>query len=291
MENEYIIIGDIHGDISILFNIINNVFHIDITKINNDNSNDLLKNIVNSNKIIVLLGDIFDNRHEIYDIKYYDYNKYNNTNYNNNTFNNYKDEEFINCYNIIKLLKEKLKDKLILILGNHDIRYYKNYDITKINIITNNNIVNEIKEYLTFINNNFVLLYNIYNKIICYHYFEFNKKHQININLNDINKLKDKVLKLSDKIQEKNKNVNYNLFIKGHTKEIDYIIDKKIIYLDNRMSRFKYNLSKCLINNCYNLYLHIFKLNDNIFINKINNNKIIYQLNIEKNDNYKINFF
>jgi len=54
MSEEYIIIGDIHGDISILFNIINNIFHIDISNINNDNSNNLLINIINSNKIIVL---------------------------------------------------------------------------------------------------------------------------------------------------------------------------------------------------------------------------------------------
>jgi len=57
MSEEYIIIGDIHGDISILFNIINNVFGIDITNINNENSDKLLKCIIDSNKIIILLGD------------------------------------------------------------------------------------------------------------------------------------------------------------------------------------------------------------------------------------------
>ena len=117
MENEYIIIGDIHGDISILFNIINNVFHIDITKINNENSNKLLINIINSNKIIVLLGDIFDCWHESIDINNNDFNLLNNNNYSKDKFEIHKENEFINCYNIIKLLKEKLKDKLILILG------------------------------------------------------------------------------------------------------------------------------------------------------------------------------
>jgi len=294
MENEYIIIGDLHGDITILFNVINNVFHIDISNINNNNSKDLLKEIINSNKIIILLGDIFDPFHEpIYDIKYYEFNKYNNIYHNEISLKDYKEKEFINCYNIIKILKYILKNKLILILGNHDIRYYKQFDITEINLITDNNIINEIKEYLTFINNNFVLYYKIYNKIMCNHYYVFNNKHKIYVNINNFISLKNKVLKLSNKIQQNysiNKNKEDLIFIKGHQVNIDSLNKSKILYLDNRMSKFKYDLSKCLKNNCYNLYLHTIKDKDNILINKINNYKIIYQL-IIYNNNFNINFF
>jgi len=252
---------------------------------------------------------IFDPFHENLDITYYEYNKYNNIYYKEGLFEDYKKDEFINCYNIIKLLKEKLNDKLILILGNHDIRYYKDIDLTEID-----NLTEEIYNYLKFINNNFVLYYNIYNKIYCNHYYKFNYRHKIKIfdendninNLNEINnliKIKKYLLNLSNKIQDikiknikKDKIINKNndrfkyIYIKGHETNIDYILLKKIIYLDNRMSKFKYNLSKCLLNNCYNLYLHIFKQDNNIIINKINNYKIIYKLIINKDDNYKINF-
>ena len=393
MSEEYIIIGDIHGDITILFNIINNIFHIDINK---DNLNDINK-IINSNKIIVLLGDIFDSRNEKqYDIKYYDYNIINNKSYNKNSFENYKDNEFINCLNIIKLLKEKLKDKLILILGNHDIRYYKQYDLAKINNINDNNIINEIKEYLIFIKNNFIMYYSIKN-IIFNHYYNFNNNNIITDDLNklinylnqiieynnfinnllltvykvkNINELKEKeinyildfiienkeekninkllynyingniinsnklksfeifsifnkllknnisniilkydyiklfnykikeISKLIEKTNNNDFNIKYNdtiinnnniIFIKGHEKQNDNFNKKKNIYLDNRMSKYKYNDCKCLYDNCNIMYLLILINENNINLIKYNNFKNVYSIQYKLDELFIIN--
>jgi len=169
-----------------------------------------------------LLGDIFDSRNEKqYDIKYYDYNIINNTSYNKYSFENYKNNEFINCLTIIKLLKENLKDKLILILGNHDIRYYKQYDLAKINNINDNNIINEIKDYLNFIKNNFIMYYSIKN-IIFNHYYNFNNN---NIITDDLNKL----INYLNQIIEYNNFINNLLLTVYNVKNINELKKKKLI--------------------------------------------------------------
>lgn len=63
--------------------------------------------------------------------------------------------------------------------------------------------------------------------------------------------------------------------------------------MDNRMSSYKYNECKCLLNNCKNIYLTIYNKDNNIYINKYNNNNIIYTFSYILNNNIsniKINF-
>lgn len=166
---EYIIIGDLHGDISILLNIIELLTKINLKHNNKDTLINNIKKLYQLNYTFILLGDIFDCWHEKSDIKFYEYNEVNNTNYSISKFEEYKEKEYIRTYNYIRILKEYLKEKLILILGNHDIRYYKKYDLSI------NEFNDEIIQYLNFIKNNFCLNYIIDNKINCIHNYKFNK--------------------------------------------------------------------------------------------------------------------
>ena len=294
---EYIIIGDLHGDINIFLNIVELLTEINLKYNNKDTLINNIKKLYQLNYTFILLGDIFDCWHEKNDIKFYEYNEVNNTNYSISKFEEYKEKEYIRTYNYIRILKEYLKEKLILILGNHDIRYYKKYDLS---IIEEYN--NEIIEYLNFIKNNFCLNYIIDNKINCIHNYKFNKDINILqslINLENEN-IKNDLLYISNYIENKtninkenrlykllNTNNQQYIYIFGHSIFNDKIKQKINICLDNRMSKFKYDINKCSLNNCFPMYI-IIKLNP-IEIIKYNNNEIIYQLTLHNKT--KINFF
>ena len=113
-----------------------------------------------------------------------------------------------------------------------------------------------------------------------------------NNKITNINNLKSYLLEISQEIENIKKTNNkekiqipkYN-YIFGHTKGDDKLNKNNLfnIYLDNRMSKFKYNSKFCL-NNCYNMYLTIHKNNHNVItISKINNYNKIYNIYLINN--------
>lgn len=125
-----------------------------------------LNHIFNNNNKYILLGDIFDcfiftndNQYEIkkqslskkifliggpFSYKSYSLKNINNNDlYNDNYFNNIKIKYQTLTFLFVKYLKEKLKNNLILILGNHEITYYGLFS----------------KDLRNFISDNFILYY------------------------------------------------------------------------------------------------------------------------------------